>query len=186
VFHIVQPYIDGPGRFHHATIVSSHQTAVEASAELDRLLAILRRHGIRTDFVELVVVDAERTPIRASWPHTDRPVPPRRTRHRQAAHDEQTAQPSEPAWGAEAPKATYAEPTIVWRLRRGDRSTARATVLPHGFGCSLIWWVNEQCEGAVECTDWTDALTKAGDVRDALRRIGFVDADDGGQGPGLM
>jgi hypothetical protein len=185
VFHIVQPYIDGPDRFHHATIVSSHQTAVEALAELDRLLGILRRHGIRADFVELVVVDAERTPIRATRPHTDRPVPSQGTRHRQAAHDEQTAQPSEPARGAETPKATYAEPTIAWRLRRGDGSTARATVLPHGFGCSLIWWVNERCEGAEEYADWTDALTKAGDVRDALRRIGFVDADDEGQGPAL-
>jgi hypothetical protein len=178
VFYIVQPYIDGPGRFHHATVVSSHHTAVEALAELDRLLRILRRFTIRTDALELVVVDAERTPVGASWPHRDQPVSPQTTRQDHAAQDEQTERPLEPARRTEEPKTTYAEPTVVWRLRRRDLSTARATVLPNGFGCTLIWWVNEQCEGAADDAEWTEALTKAQDVRDALRQIGFVDAED--------
>jgi hypothetical protein len=34
--YIVQPWADGPERFHKATIISSHPTAVEGYAELQR------------------------------------------------------------------------------------------------------------------------------------------------------
>jgi hypothetical protein len=40
VFYIVQPYVSGPDRFHKATIVRSVNTAVEAFAELDRVVGL--------------------------------------------------------------------------------------------------------------------------------------------------
>ena len=59
-FFIVEPYADGPNRFHQSTVLSSHPTAKEAFAELARLTERLHRFGIHSEQFEWVVVDAER------------------------------------------------------------------------------------------------------------------------------
>ena len=62
-------------------------------------------------------------------------------------------------------KTTYAEPTTLWRLQRREGSVARALILPNGFGCTLVWWVDEQVRGAQEFPDWESALTAADKFR---------------------
>ena len=63
LFHIVQPYTDGPRRLVHATVVSSHGTADQAFAELSRVRSVLRRYGLPADTLELIVVTADRQPV---------------------------------------------------------------------------------------------------------------------------
>jgi hypothetical protein len=39
-------------------------------------------------------------------------------------------------------------------VRLAERTSAeRAMIVSHGFGCALIWWVNEQLGVAEEFTD---------------------------------
>lgn len=63
---------------------------------------------------------------------------------------------------------TYSEPTTLWRLQHPDGSSARAMLVPHGSGCSLVWWVNERIEGAEEFEDSKAALKRSEQVRAAL------------------
>jgi hypothetical protein len=63
-FYIVEPYVDGPRRFHQATVLSEHPTADAAFAELERLTERLQRFNIPTDQFQWVVVDARRWPVR--------------------------------------------------------------------------------------------------------------------------
>ena len=60
MFYIVQPYSDGPNRFHRATIVSSHGTADEAFRKLEQVGETLMRHGLAGDVIHLFVVDEKR------------------------------------------------------------------------------------------------------------------------------
>jgi hypothetical protein len=63
MFHIVQPYVDGPRRGEQATIVSSHDTLDGALAELARIDRVLRRYRIPPQALELIVVTEDRTPV---------------------------------------------------------------------------------------------------------------------------
>ena len=62
-------------------------------------------------------------------------------------------------------KITYSEPTTLWRLHHPDGRVARAVTVPHGFRCTLVWWINETVEGAEEFEEWEkgieDATTEA-------------------------
>jgi hypothetical protein len=71
-------------------------------------------------------------------------------------------------------KATYSEPTTIWRLQHPDGSRARAMIVPHGFGCSLVWWVNEQVEGAEEFPEWQPALDQADELRMTMESEGWI------------
>jgi hypothetical protein len=55
-FVVVQPWGLNKGR--DATIISEHETADEAFAQIDRWAAELVRQGFRSDLIELVVVDS--------------------------------------------------------------------------------------------------------------------------------
>jgi hypothetical protein len=48
-FYIVEPYVDGPNRFRHATVLSEHATAEAAFVELECLTERLRGFSIPTD-----------------------------------------------------------------------------------------------------------------------------------------
>jgi hypothetical protein len=54
-FRVVQPW--GHDRARQATIVSTHATASEAFAEIDRLAERMVRTGDRSDAVALIVVN---------------------------------------------------------------------------------------------------------------------------------
>jgi hypothetical protein len=66
-FRIVQPW--GPDKARQATIISEHATAAEAFAEIDRLSAQMVRTGARSDYVELLVVDAAAQIVRRPDAH---------------------------------------------------------------------------------------------------------------------
>ena len=63
-FYIVEPYVDGPSRFHKATVLSEHETAEEAFEELARLTGRLQHFGISPDRFQWIVVNQERRPVR--------------------------------------------------------------------------------------------------------------------------
>ena len=63
-YYIVQPYADGPDRFRHATVVSSHATVEEAFTELERISARLHEQHLPPHTLELFIVDERRTPVR--------------------------------------------------------------------------------------------------------------------------
>ena len=54
-YRIVQPY--GRDKARESTVISEHQTAADAFAEIDRLSAQMVRTGAPSDMVELIVVD---------------------------------------------------------------------------------------------------------------------------------
>jgi hypothetical protein len=56
----VQPWVNGPERFHKATIVSSHATAAAGFAELERIARRLSHFGLPGNAIELFVVDERR------------------------------------------------------------------------------------------------------------------------------
>ena len=55
-YRIVQPY--GRDKARESTVISEHQTAADAFAEIDRLSSQMVRTGAPSDAVELLVVDA--------------------------------------------------------------------------------------------------------------------------------
>lgn len=55
-FRVVQPRDPDKGR--EATLISEHETAAEAFAEIDRLASEMLRTGAPSHAVELIVVDA--------------------------------------------------------------------------------------------------------------------------------
>ena len=63
MFHIVQPCANGPRRFEHATVVSSHRTIDDAFDELEGVRGILGTHGLTALASELAVVTDDRSPI---------------------------------------------------------------------------------------------------------------------------
>jgi len=74
MFHIVQPCANGPRRFEHATVVSSHRTSDDAFAELERVRAVFDTHGLTGLASALTVVTDDRSPVRTSG-QTIEPTP---------------------------------------------------------------------------------------------------------------
>ena len=60
-FRVVQPW--GGNKVQQSTMLSEHQTAAAAFAEIDRLTERMLRTGAPVDAIELVVVDVERATI---------------------------------------------------------------------------------------------------------------------------
>ena len=58
--YIVQPWADGPERFHKATVVSRHATAAGGYAELQRIAGRLAHFSLPGDAIELFPVDEQR------------------------------------------------------------------------------------------------------------------------------
>jgi hypothetical protein len=54
-FQVVQPW--GRDKLRQSTMLSQHQTAAAAFAEIDRLASEMARTGASTNAVELVVID---------------------------------------------------------------------------------------------------------------------------------
>ena len=61
IYHLVQPW--GRDKYRQAGPTSSHPTAEEAHAELDRIAARLAEDDLPEDTLELYVVDEQRTPV---------------------------------------------------------------------------------------------------------------------------
>jgi hypothetical protein len=62
-------------------------------------------------------------------------------------------------------KHTYLEPTVLWRARTPDGRAAHATIVPSGFVCTVVWFVNGEPMGGQEFPEWEDALAFAERLR---------------------
>jgi hypothetical protein len=51
----------------------------------------------------------------------------------------------------------YDEPTVMWRMRRGD-VLSHAVMGPKANGVAVVWFVNNRPLGYREFGDWTVAL----------------------------
>jgi hypothetical protein len=71
-------------------------------------------------------------------------------------------------------RETYTDPTVIWRLRRGDR-TAYATIIPHTMQTTLVVHVGEGIEDAEDFLEWSGALERADVVRTRLLNDGWTD-----------
>ncbi len=54
--------------------------------------------------------------------------------------------------------STYDEPTVMWRMRRGERLLAHAVIAPNGPGAMVVWFINSHPLGMREFDDWSDAI----------------------------
>jgi hypothetical protein len=71
-------------------------------------------------------------------------------------------------------RETYAEPTVIWRLRR-DRQRAHAEIVPHKLQTTLVCWIDSAIEDAQDFCEWSGALERSDVVRDRLLREGWID-----------
>ena len=72
--------------------------------------------------------------------------------------------------------AKYSKPTALWSLRHPDGRLARATLIPHGFGCTFVWRIDESVKGLQEFRDWKPAIQRADRLRSELTQGGWRDA----------
>jgi hypothetical protein len=52
----------------------------------------------------------------------------------------------------------YAEPTVMWRMRRADGLSSHAVIGPRSDGVVVIWYINGRPLGYRQFGDWTSAL----------------------------
>jgi hypothetical protein len=55
-------------------------------------------------------------------------------------------------------RSGYNEPTVMWRMERGDDQVSHAVIAPRPEGAIVSWFVNGQLLGSRDFTDLTDAL----------------------------
>jgi hypothetical protein len=60
--------------------------------------------------------------------------------------------------------STYVEPTVMWRMRRGNRLQTHLVIAPHGHGACAMWFLNDRVLGIRDFNDlasavqWSDRL----------------------------
>jgi hypothetical protein len=69
---------------------------------------------------------------------------------------------------------TSSTPTILWRLRRDER-TAHAEVIPRRSQATLLVWIDNGIDGAEDFIEWGGAIERADVVRAGLLREGWTD-----------
>jgi hypothetical protein len=62
--------------------------------------------------------------------------------------------------------STYNEPTVMWRMQRGDRQVAQGVIAPASDGASVIWFVNGRPLGMRAFSDWSSAIAWSDLMRD--------------------
>jgi hypothetical protein len=60
---------------------------------------------------------------------------------------------------------TFAESTVLWRLRHRDGDIARATIIPGSPASTLVYFVNDQFERGENFEEWDKAIEQADVVR---------------------
>ena len=53
---------------------------------------------------------------------------------------------------------TYDEPTVMWRMRRGDNLTTHAVIHPRGGAACAMWYLNGRAVGVRDFEDWSSAI----------------------------
>jgi hypothetical protein len=62
-FFLVQPYVSGPQRGRHATIVSAHNGLEAAYTALETIAQRLENQGLPSNAIQLLVVDEDRREV---------------------------------------------------------------------------------------------------------------------------
>jgi hypothetical protein len=77
--------------------------------------------------------------------------------------------------------STYNEPTVMWRMRRGERLAAYALITPlPGPGVIAVYFVNDHPMRMRQFEDWTDAIAWCGRLRDQCWTTGWRSTSDDG------
>ncbi len=69
---------------------------------------------------------------------------------------------------------TYAEPTILWRMRHPDGFRAHATVIPGSPASTLTWYIDGEMVRAENFAEWEAALVRADEVKAAFAQTGWL------------
>jgi hypothetical protein len=70
-------------------------------------------------------------------------------------------------------KSTYAEPTVMWRLRHRDGKTAHALIVPTRSKASAIWFISGAPQKARDFRTWRAAIEWLNDERATLETSGW-------------
>ena len=70
---------------------------------------------------------------------------------------------------------TYTDPTVIWRLHR-EVQNARAVIVQHVLQATLLWWIDDQIDGAEDFLEWSGALKRADAVRGRLLGDGWIES----------
>jgi hypothetical protein len=68
---------------------------------------------------------------------------------------------------------TYNEPTVMWRMRRGQAHWTHAVIGQHGSGARLVWFVNSRPIGVRDFDDWTTAIRWSDQMREHNWKVGW-------------
>lgn len=71
------------------------------------------------------------------------------------------------------PIFTYAEPTVMWRLRHKDGRVANAIIVPQGARAYAAWFILGHLEQGQHLESWHDAITWIESVRLTLKSEGW-------------
>lgn len=72
---------------------------------------------------------------------------------------------------------TYNEPTLMWRMRRGDRQESQAVIDPCGAGARVVWFLNGHALGLRDFDDWTSAIQWCDQLRSQYAATGWRASD---------
>ena len=76
--------------------------------------------------------------------------------------------------------STYNEPTVMWRMRRGDglAMLMHLVIVPTPAGATAMWFVNGRELGMRDFAQWSDAIAWSDRVRDQNWTVGWRLASD--------
>ncbi len=72
------------------------------------------------------------------------------------------------------PERTYAEPTVIWRMRHPDGFRAHATLIPGTPASTLSWYVDSEMVRAENFNEWAMALARAEEIKAAFAQNGWT------------
>ena len=78
---------------------------------------------------------------------------------------------------------TYSEPTVMWRMRRAEDSTAHALIDTVEGRARVFWFVNGRPMGERYFDDWTAAIQWSDRLRAHCWTVGWRLSDDILEGP---
>lgn len=78
---------------------------------------------------------------------------------------------------------SYIEPTVMWRMRRADDSTAHALIDAVEGRARVVWFVNDRPVGERYFDDWTAAIQWSDRLRGHCWTVGWRLSDDITEGP---
>ncbi len=74
--------------------------------------------------------------------------------------------------------STYSEPTVIWRMHRGEHMSSHAVITPTVDGAIVMWFVNSRLVGRRDFDDWSGAITWSERILHQNWTIGWRLLDD--------